>query len=512
MKKKRLLVRSALAVMAVAAVIAAVTGSTSSASPVGDHYVDNLGTGVTAEGFSNENSDSDCSTTTFLDGNYDLWHFVVNQVDGAGNLSWNSAVSVWSVPSNVNVTDVTAQYGSYQPGSSTRHLWIATTPPGATLVTAYLNYTGTAGAENLSHTCARSVAEEPSIEVDPEAAYDMTWDWAIDKSADYDVDPMGGYNVYYGIDAMRSDVRRVLPGTLHVNGYVLVDPPTTVLTSLDVSFVQGTYTQACAVDLAELSYDCTLDVTRIQIDTTTGRPTGTATISATAEYSGGTLTDSTGLDFDDFSPGHVYAATASIFDDYATPSDNSDDLSTTEDYLSYDIDWYPMGEECVERTNTARSAINDKPTGMVDPTDEVTIRWCPPLSGRTMGYWGNKKGAPVVRSNIAYLKLSYTDALAGVPTFTTDAQVRDFFRDANCSGTCRSMFQAQFLATAMNSLDGDFADQGVMVMGECMSVADLLDDADAAADMGDKSWYSEWKSVFDDINNSEQTSCLSIID
>lgn len=116
MKKKRLLVRSALAVMAVAAVVAAVTGSTSSASPVGDHYIDNLGTGVTSEGFSNDNSDSDCSTETFLEGDYDLWHFVVNQVDGAGNLSWNTALSVWSSPSTVNVVDVTTQYGSYQPG------------------------------------------------------------------------------------------------------------------------------------------------------------------------------------------------------------------------------------------------------------------------------------------------------------------------------------------------------------------------------------------------------------
>ncbi|NBP54318.1 MAG: hypothetical protein EBU67_08540 [Actinobacteria bacterium] len=95
MKKKRLLVRSALAVMAVAAVVAAVTGSASNADPVGDHYVDNLGTGVTAEGFSGGNTNSDCATSTFLEGDYDLWHFVVNQVDGAGNLSWNAGLSVW---------------------------------------------------------------------------------------------------------------------------------------------------------------------------------------------------------------------------------------------------------------------------------------------------------------------------------------------------------------------------------------------------------------------------------
>ena len=148
---------------------------------------------MTAEGFSGGNTNSDCATSTFLEGDYDLWHFVVNQVDGAGNLSWNAGLSVWSSPSSVSVTDVTTQYGNYQPGPSIRHLWIATTPPGATLESAYLNYTGTAGAENLSHTCARERVVEPSIEVDPEVAYDMTWDWNIDKSAGWQADSMVGY-------------------------------------------------------------------------------------------------------------------------------------------------------------------------------------------------------------------------------------------------------------------------------------------------------------------------------
>jgi len=110
------------------------------------------------------------------------------------------------------------------------------------------------------------------------------------------------------------------------------------------------------------------------------------------------------------------------------------------------------------------------------------------------------------------LKAEYPNALSVVPMFGSWNEVRPFFRSANCRGTCMSMFQAQFLATAMNALDGDFADQGVMVMGECISVADLLDEANDGAFGTTKSWYSSWASIFDDINNSEQTSCLSIID
>ena len=512
MKKRKILVRSALAVMAVAAIVAAVTGSTSSASPVGDHYVDNLGAGVTAAGFSNDNSNSDCSTTTFLAGNYDLWHFVVNQVDGAGNLSWNAGMSTWNTPSSVSVTDVTTQYGSYQPGPNTRHLWIATTPPGATLVTAYLNYTGTAGNEVLSHTCARGTVRLPTIEVDPTVAYDMTWDWAVDKRAQWEVNEMGGYDVYFEAEANRSEVPRLLPGSLHVSDHILVDPPTTVLTALTATFTQGAYSQPCAVNLAELSYDCTLDINLVQKSSITGRPTGTATVSAVATYSGGTLTDSTGLDFDDASPDHVYAATATLYDDNATPGNAADDRSSTEGYLAYDILWTPYGEECMERINTARLDINDPPMGMVDPFDSVTIRWCPPLDGRTIGYWGNKMGAPLVVDNIAALKRQYPMALSMVPIFGEWNEVRPFLRNANCSGDCKSMFQAQFLAAAMNALDEDFADQGVMLMGDCWSVADLLDEANDGAAMASRWWYVAWKSLFDDINNSRQMTCLTVID
>jgi|LakMenEpi03Aug12_release.lakeMendotaPanAssembly.Ray.scaffolds.fasta_scaffold40818_5 hypothetical protein len=512
MKKKRLLVRSALAIMAVAAVVAAVTGSASNADPVGDHYVNNLGTGVTAEGFSGGNTKSDCATSTFLEGDYDLWHFVVNQVDGAGNLSWNAGLSVWSSPSSVSVTDVTTQYGNYQPGPSIRHLWIATTPPGATLESAYLNYTGTAGAENLSHTCARGSVVEPSIEVDPEVAYDMTWDWNIDKSAGWEVDSMGGYDVSYEIESTRSSVPRILPGTLTVTGNILVDPPSTVLTSLSVSFSQGSYTQACTSSTTLLTYSCALDSTKVQIDSATGRPTGAAAVSTVAGYAGGTMSDSTGLDFDDFGPAYVYASTASIFDDNATPTDESDDRSTESDYLSYDIDWYPAGDVCVERTNTALLVIDDKPTGMVDPSDSVTIRWCPPLPGRTIGYWGNKMGAPDVIENLASLKTEYPAALAGVGPFAGEPQVRGFFRDAKCSGDCKSMFQAQFLAAAMNAIDDDFAEQGVMLMGECWPVADLLDEANDGVTTATKAWYTAWKSLFDAINNSRQSACLTVSD
>ena len=502
---------AALTVVAAVSVVALASGSRGSTSPVADHWVDNLGDGVTASDFDGNSSD-DCTTDAFLAGDYDLWHFVVNQAsDAEAILAWNGDNSVWSDPSSVTVVDVTTQYGNYVSGDGTKHLWIATTPPGATLVSAYLDYDGTAGRENLSHACGRSTPT-PGIRIDPEISYDMTWDWTVDKTVDWSVNPAGGYVLDYTVESNRSGVPRVIPGSLHVTDSVIVIPPTLVLSSLSVTFTQGAYSQPCAIDLAALHYDCELDVSRITKDPATGRPTGNGTLSASATYSGGTLTDSVGVSFDGVDPTTVYAETASLTDDYATPSDTADDPSTTGDLLEYTVNWTPVGTTCNERTNTATLLIDNPVPGTDNPTDTVTVRWCPPMKGLTIGYWGNKTGAPLVVARYTALKTLYPNVFALIPPLTTATAVRNFLQNASCTGTCQSMFAAQFLATAMNAIDPDFAAQGVAVDGECLTAATLLADAEAGATGATKTWYESHKSVFDSINNSRQSPCLVVID
>lgn len=512
--KKSNVVQGVLAIVATLAMVigvAAISGQTSKSSPVGDHWVDNLGTGTTASDFDG-NSSSDCTTEAFTSGNYDLWHFVVNQASDAETiLSWNSTNSVWEDPSSVSVVDVTSEYGNYTSGDGTKHLWIATTPPGATLVSAYLDYSGSAGRENLSHACGRS-APTPGIKIDPTVSYSMTYDWEVDKSVDWALNPAGGYTLDYTVEANRSSVPRILPGSLHITDSVMVIPPTLVLSSLNVTFTQGSYSQPCTVDLAALHYDCEIDITQITRSSTTGRPTGTGTLSASATYSGGTLTDSLTFDFDDSEPTVVYAETASLTDDYATPSDPSDDPSTSEAQLNYTVTWTPTGSTCNERTNIATLLIDNPVPGTENPTDTVTVRWCPPMPGLTIGFWGNKTGAPQVVTHFSTLKAVYPNALASVTGLTTTTAVRNFFQNASCTGNCQSMFAAQFLGVAMNALDPDFAAQGVMVDDSCMTVLDLLDMIDAGASGATKTWYEKYKTILDNINNSRQTSCLTVID
>ena len=506
-------IRTVLAVTAVVTMTASLilgAGPASAVVEVGDHWVDNLGTGTTALAFDG-NSSSDCTNTAFTSANYDLWHFVVNQAsDPTTTLSWNAANSVWSNPTSVSVVDVTSQYGNYTSGDGTKHLWIATTPPGATLVSAYLNYAGTAGRENLSHACGRSV--QPGIEIDPTVAYDTTWEWNVNKDVVWAADPAGGYTLSYAVYANRSDAQSIVPGSLHITDGIIATPPTLDITALTVTFTQGTYVETCTTDLATLHYDCALDESRVTIDSSTGLPSGTGTLSATATYAGGTLTASAEVTLGGVAPRHVHGATGTIVDDNATPADMTDDRTTPESELDYTIGWTPTGPGCSERTNTAIVDINDPAPGVVDPSDSVTVRWCPPVPGLTIGYWGNKMGAPLVLARIAGIRTMYPHVSALIPTLTTTTAVRSFFQNASCAGNCASMFAAQFLAVAMNAHDVNFAAQGAMVGDACMTVSQILTAADAGVTGATKSWYERWKTLLDAINNSRQTPCLTVID
>lgn len=508
---KKLFGRVALIVVVIAATGAAITSTIGSASPSADHWVDNLRSGTTASNFDG-NSSSDCDSAAFQSADYDLWSFVVNQASDASTiLSWNATNSVWANPASVNVEDVTADYGPYTSGDGTKHLWVATTPPGATLVRAYLNFDGTAGRENLSHACGRSEPVE-GIRLDANVEYDMTWDWQIDKTVDWRPNPAGGYTLDYAVRGDRSAATRLVPGSLHVSNGVVAIPSTLALTGLAVTFTQGAYVEPCDVNLAALQYDCEVDTSRVSKDSGSGRPTGTATLSAVASHAGGTLTDSIEIDLSEIDPTHVHASTASLSDDNATPVDESDDASTEEDELDYSVGWTPSGAACVERTNTATLNVADPAPETDDPTDSVTVRWCSPMAARGIGYWGNKTGAKAVVGRIANLKSIYPNALTGVPVFASVAQVHIFMMEASCDGSCQSMFAAQFLAASMNAVNPAFAAQSVEFGGDCVSVMNLLAEANTGAVSGAKTFYEAYKSIFDDINNARQTPCLTVID
>lgn len=249
-----------------------------SASPTldGDHWVDNLGSGVTAEGFSEGNASSDCENEAFLAGDYDLWHFVVNQTtdDTGAYLEWNSDLSEWFDPSTVEAWDVSSDYGPYLSGDSTKHLWIATTPPGATLIAGRLEYPGEAGGELLSHTCARSLVDDPIyVDLTSQGSYDLEYGWEIDKQVDWSPSS-GGYLLDYSVGATRNAVPSLIEGSLKVVGDFTLDPPDAEFDSVSVTYAQDAILTTCDVDTTEFTYECDLSAAGLPIDSATGRPTG----------------------------------------------------------------------------------------------------------------------------------------------------------------------------------------------------------------------------------------------
>jgi len=140
--------------------------------------------------------------------------------------------------------------------------------------------------------------------------------------------------------------------------------------------------------------------------------------------------------------------------------------------------------------------------------DTLTVSGCPAVPGLTIGYWGNKMGAPQVVAAISALKVQYP-ALAAIP-ITNEASVRNYFTKANCSGDCITMFLAQALGTAMNANSGSFGDQSVYFDDQCKTVDEWLDIALRTAIPTDRTTRIAFKTLFDDLNNTRATRCASV--
>jgi hypothetical protein len=149
--------------------------------------------------------------------------------------------------------------------------------------------------------------------------------------------------------------------------------------------------------------------------------------------------------------------------------------------------------------------VTNEPLGI---DDTLVITGCTPVPGRTIGYWGNRMGAPQVVAAFPELRVQYP-ALAAIP-ITNEASVRSYFTKASCAGDCVTMFLAQALATAMNARNGAFGDQPVFFDGACRTVNEWLDIALRTAVPTTRTDRVAFKSLFDDLNNTRATRCASI--
>lgn len=84
-----------------------------------------------------------------------------------------------------------------------------------------------------------------------------------------------------------------------------------------------------------------------------------------------------------------------------------------------------------------------------DASVTITCKQARVAGGHTIGYYFNAPaGNALTLAQRSQLAASYPNVLAGVD-LSTSAKIKAFGNNANCSGTCTTMLQAQFIATAM---------------------------------------------------------------
>lgn len=166
-------------------------------------------------------------------------------------------------------------------------------------------------------------------------------------------------------------------------------------------------------------------------------------------------------------------------------------------------------------TNTADVTASVDGPSLATASITNTMKCLTALPGLTIGFWGNKQGGSEVVAKKSQWRTSgpWTTVLGTLPSFTNDAAVRDYMNKANCSGDCKTMFMAQALASAMNTLrNSEYQGQWVKFQGVCTKVQTLLTTALGGTSIlnGPVNTRIAYKSIFDDLNNSRATRCPGV--
>jgi hypothetical protein len=516
-------------VAAILAIGAFIVASSSNAESYDENKVVPNAAGKSAD--YGDNMADDCKTEVFLGQDQDLWHFVVAPQNVTGDESYKLIADITAVYIKwQGISGVVRYTGTddYDQGNAGTNLFWVYTEPGRIIEQAWLEYTVTrddgetptetflTSPHNLSHACASGGSDEPpTIDVGSEADYDMVYDlvydWEIDKTVDETSLIASGTDPYvlkYSIDAVRIEPPvpgnyRIVDGSMIVSGTVVVT--NAEMGDIDVTTPGGNCMVSDDADTGDDTYlyECVI-IDEPAVTSASGLNGQSVTITGTVTTDAGTDTDSEIIPWgepDTLTVADIVHATAYIVD-----GDRSTESSTGPLSLDYTVEWQP--EECPDqRVNVAElfDGVTDESLGI---DDTLTISGCPPVPGLTIGYWGNKMGAPQVVAAFPTLKVQYP-ALAAIP-ITNEASVRNYFNKASCSGDCVTMFLAQALGTAMNANSGSFGDQSVYFDGQCKTVDEWLDIALRTAIPTDRATRIAFKSLFDDLNNTRATRCASV--
>jgi hypothetical protein len=146
----------------------------------------------------------------------------------------------------------------------------------------------------------------------------------------------------------------------------------------------------------------------------------------------------------------------------------------------------------------------------------VTVKVCTTVNGHTIGFWfASPQGNAQTLATFPTLKTAYPNVLnMALTTMNTSAKVKNFGSGANCSGTCTTMLQAQFIATAMsNQTVAGFGSQCVYVptyvdASGMSTISNLLNRINTLFPTLTTAQRIELKTLLDAINNNQTLACI----
>jgi hypothetical protein len=335
----------------------------------------------------------------------------------------------------------------------------------------------------------------PSIAVIKTAVgtYDQYYTWSIDKelTGDQYAQPFGGSaTIGYYVSVVRNGPFAVA-GSYEVTGAITIS-----------NDGDGDVTIDSISDVLDTGQECTVDAT-LPI---TLAEDESMSVGYTCLDTGSAVTENTvavGFTGEDMQSATEEASAAVGFtvdetlDETSTVSDNRYGPLTLDGYgtASYALD---IPANCMPFENIATVTGDDTGTYW---SDSVTVTVCENTGGLTIGFWSNKNGQTAMKT--------LSPNLRGV--VTKGELTPKFFTGATCDGDCRSMFRAQFAATALNvARTPALGSTEILVGSECRTVNGWLDAAAAyypSLSSATKETTVYYKTIFDAINNNKAIVC-----
>jgi hypothetical protein len=311
------------------------------------------------------------------------------------------------------------------------------------------------------------------VEKTATGSFDHTITWTLEKSVDPEHHvgvPGDTFSSDWTIVVTKTekDSNFAVSGSVTITNSAAIDQAFTVSDVLDtgdsIALDCGGATVVPAGDQVICTYDASVADASATLNTATVSAPGNDDVTATADvsFSGTTIGDEETTLTDP----HL---------DIDKPESGDDTVVQAEAFeCPTDASLYVNGVYTFVVPNTAY--LDGYNTHLSDSAEvDVTCNLRKISGGHTIGYYFNSPaGQQLTLNNRGYLAGAYPNVMSGVDLSSTN-KIKQFGQKANCSGDCKTLLQAQFIATALQvKLDTTAPFYG----DQCVAVPTYVDTVD----------------------------------